>query len=405
MAKLKGNENFLCINQAVNIFDIISCKEEQASDIIAWLLNPRESHQLGFEFFEAFLHAFSSENGRVCGYQYDGTQQVRKVWKSVSTLINAYADVVIQTEYYLDKDSRVDILLCLEDVKCLFVIENKYGAKEHNEQTQRYFKHFSRARYKDYIIFYVYMDIWNLYKNGNKKLSDPEHWHIIDYNWVINSLKKYKSRPSKVSKILHDIYIEFSANYEEEEYFKPFFDNKIKLAKKYEDFEGVDHYDILKKDKDVDAFNYCVFYDMLNNISFWEKYIPIDDNNIYCCGKKLFKCDVRDKSMYLTPLTISQKYDNYIQDKENARQIHWPINCCLKNQDNLIDICLEFPDSGLKYLIDHVSLKQELEKINEEIGNMNSSLKNLPQTLDVFLKKCSKVFKLVAQATYNQKGK
>ena len=62
-----------------------------------------------------------------------------------------------------------------------------------------------------------------------------------------------------------------------------------------------------------------------------------------------------------------------------------------------------FPDSGLKYLIDHARLKQELEKLNKKIGNKNSSLKNLPQTLDAFLKKCSKAFNLVAQATYNKK--
>ena len=57
MKTLKGNEDFLCINQCVNIFDIISCKEEQASQIIAWLLNPREAHGFKEQVFIALLNA------------------------------------------------------------------------------------------------------------------------------------------------------------------------------------------------------------------------------------------------------------------------------------------------------------------------------------------------------------
>ena len=58
MTRLKGNEAFLCINQCVNIFDIVSCKEQQASELIAWLLDPLESHGLGKVFLPRFLMPF-----------------------------------------------------------------------------------------------------------------------------------------------------------------------------------------------------------------------------------------------------------------------------------------------------------------------------------------------------------
>ena len=69
MKKIKGNEDFLCINQCVNIFDIVSCKEEQASQIIAWLLNPREAHGLGNKTICKLLESIADDNAMVRGYK------------------------------------------------------------------------------------------------------------------------------------------------------------------------------------------------------------------------------------------------------------------------------------------------------------------------------------------------
>ena len=160
MSELKGTEDFLRINQNVNIFDIVSCKEEQASQIIAWLLNPREAHGFGNKFFEAMLNT-ASKTSQLSGYKYSN-KKVEISRKSKQTLLNSYNEVIIQTEYCIDKEcknkkeGRVDILLCLEDAQTLFVIENKYGSQEHSKQAKKYFKHFSKANYKDYTIFYFY---------------------------------------------------------------------------------------------------------------------------------------------------------------------------------------------------------------------------------------------------------
>ena len=93
MKTLKGNEDFLCINKNVNIFDIISCKEEQASQIIAWLLNPREAHNFGNEFFEAMLNAASS-NSQLSGYKYNDRKfETSRIYKQ--SLLDSYNEVII----------------------------------------------------------------------------------------------------------------------------------------------------------------------------------------------------------------------------------------------------------------------------------------------------------------------
>lgn len=397
-------KEFLRINQAVNIFDIISCKEEHASALIAWLLNPREAHGLEDKFFAAFLGAFSTNGGYVQGYKYEQNRQVKSVRVSADKMKKAYQNVVVQTEYDIGSAGRVDILLCLEDVKCLFVIENKYGCHENDEQTKKYFKHFSQAKYKDYTIFYVYMDIMDYYATSEEKLTDSEHWHLINYDWVIDCLKDYlkknKSSNNPVSKILQDIYIEFSGNYEDEDYFKPYFDNKKELAKKYHECEASNRYDILKKDKDVDAFNYRVFYNVLNDISFWEKYISLNENYIYTVDDNEYQCEVKSKVMSLLPMKINKKYEDFIRDKEDASKIYWPILCRLKHEDNKVKLSLYISKKRLEDFVDGDNLYNKLKKKN--IADKECNLEKLPQELDKFLKKCSKAFDLVAEAQYKK---
>lgn len=62
MTKIRGNEDYLCRAKCVNIFDIVSCKEEQASEILAWLLDPAQGHGLKEYFLKRLLNFLS-----VCG--------------------------------------------------------------------------------------------------------------------------------------------------------------------------------------------------------------------------------------------------------------------------------------------------------------------------------------------------
>ena len=407
MKTLNGDEDFLCINQCINIFDIVKCKEEQASQIIAWLLNPREAHGLGDIFFAAFLDAIFPNSDKIYGYKYkrDEKDKITECYRQKETLKNAYKDVIIQTEYHINtniKENRIDILLCLEQAKSLFVIENKYGAKEHNQQTQQYFKHFSKAKYKDYAIFYIYLDVYDYYGGGGYTLADSKHWKVIDYTWIINNLKQSrKNKNYAIAKLLHDIYIEFSGDYKCESYFTPYYEQERKILSQYKG-NGISKYDITQNHGkyDIQHYNYRNFYDTINYVSFWEKYLEINDDYIYQFDKKKFKCDIGRTRMYLTPIAIYKKYHAFMATC--TEKLDWPIYCTLEYKDNQINYKLEYPKKNLRYF-DNSDLLNNLDEKREKIPNNakgSCKLKDLPKQLNEFLSNCSESFEIIQKEKY-----
>lgn len=325
MTTLEGDEDFLCINQNVNIFDIISCKEEQASQIIAWLLNPREAHGFGNRFFEAMLNAASS-NSQLSGYKYIERQAETKR-KQKQKLLDAYNDVIVQTEYCIDKqckdkEGRVDILLCLEDkdAKALFVIENKYGSQEHGKQTKKYFNHFSKAKeYHNYTVFYIYLDVKKYFEMDTFELSDnEEHWYFLGYDWIIDFLKKNAANEC-VRKIIQDIIIEFDGDHEYEKYFKPFYTQTKTLFSKYK--EDLSHYknpypylpsSPKKSNKQFAIYN--DFYGSLAQYSQW-------DTLIEELEKKGYVADVPSDN-YID-ITLEKIRDKYKELNKNTKTKKW----------------------------------------------------------------------------------
>lgn len=335
MNKLKGTEDFLRINQRVNIFDIVSCKEEQASQIIAWLLNPREAHNFGSSFFKAMLDELNGKDVKI----FKGKECLENDDKKnlISNCLKKYQEVIIQTEYCFkekckNEDGRIDIFLCMEDPKILFIIENKYGAKEHNNQTQIYYDHFSDKKYEDYSICYIYLDINGYYEDGERGLADNEHWNIINYEWIVDFLKENLTG-SYVDKILQDIYIEFTENYKNEPYFNKFYSQAVKL---YNDYKG----DVGKYEdpypyepnslKNLQPVLYDTFYYALSEYSNWDK-LKFDEK-IYCIDSS------RTNDISITLNDVDIKHDELNKTLTEKRK-WWPfwVNLALhkpKDEEN-----------------------------------------------------------------------
>lgn len=323
MKTLKGNEDFLRINQKVNIFDIVSCKEEQASQIIAWLLNPREAHGFGNHFFKAMLNELKDKNIKI----FKGTNEVKNKNKEKDLLIRdwqkKYHNIIIQKEYCInskckDENGRIDILLCSEDAKTLFVIENKYGAKEHNKQTKIYYDYFSK--YKKYNICYIYLDINGYYEDDEKELTDSEHWNIINYDWIVDFLKENLTG-SYVDKIIRDIYIEFTGNYDEEPYFDRFFNQKTKLYKDYKDdisnYENPFPYHPGYSDEEKFQFAlYNDFYSVLSECSNWDNLIDKFKSSGYLVDNH------GDNFINITLKNVDNKYREFNKNKKTKKW--WP---------------------------------------------------------------------------------
>ena len=373
MKTLKGNEDFLRINQKVNIFDIVSCKEEQASQIIAWLLNPREAHGFGNRFFEAMLNELKDKNIKI----FKGTREVKNENKQKESLIKdwlkKYSNIIIQKEYCINskcknENGRIDILLCLEDedVKTLFVIENKYGAKEHNKQTQIYYEYFS-SKYKNYNICYIYLDINKYYEDGEKKLTDSEHWNIINYDWIVDFLKENLTG-SYVDKILQDIYLEFTENYDEEPYFNKFFNQKTKLYKDYKnDISLYKNPFPYHPGSDEEKFQFALyddFYSVLSECSNWDNLINMFENNGYLADNH------GDNCIDITLKNVDDKYLELKKDVNNQKK-WWPF---------YVDITHHKPkddEKGKAYLEIKLMCTNEYIDDDNKMGSVQDKLKTI----------------------------
>ena len=120
-----------------NIFKVLKLDnyEIRHSNFLAWLLNPEETHNLGYEFIKEFFKSYADID-----------------W-SEEEFVN------VETEVLTNKNRRIDILITGKNFLC--VIENKYGSCEHDEQCKHY-KDFiySSKNYKNIPKkYFVFLDI------------------------------------------------------------------------------------------------------------------------------------------------------------------------------------------------------------------------------------------------------
>ena len=115
-------------NSKFNIFKVLKLDNHEIrhSNFLAWLLNPKENHNLGDKFLKRFLEKANIDISNVD-----------------TTSMN------IKTEVCTNEQRRIDLLLYTNDFVC--VIENKYGSDEHGGQCQDYKKFIEKySKFKDY---------------------------------------------------------------------------------------------------------------------------------------------------------------------------------------------------------------------------------------------------------------
>lgn len=179
-------------NEKFNIFKILKLDkyEIRHSNFLAWLLNPKESHNLGDTFFKQFFQV-----------------ALKKNVEDIDT-----SDIRIVTEYPANVENtsrRIDILLySVTNSDFVCVIENKYGSEEHTGQCQAYktfiekysqFRNYSRK-------IYIFLDLdiptdEQLYKEleGYKPITYRDIFNILSeiqqnlrqYSYASETIKQY----------------------------------------------------------------------------------------------------------------------------------------------------------------------------------------------------------------------
>lgn len=137
--------------------------EIRHSNVIAWLLNPKENHGIGDNFLKEFLKYFISRNkelleGKVSLFEFE--------------VLN-YSDVEIRREW-----NNIDILIIIKELnkKFVVIIENKVNSTEHDNQLQRYRK-IIEDEFHDYTQLYIYLTPEEMDPSDDK-------WINLNYNII-----------------------------------------------------------------------------------------------------------------------------------------------------------------------------------------------------------------------------
>ena len=139
----------------LNIFDVlgISRTEIRHSNMLAWLMDPRENHGLGDAVLRGMLNAVSAFS------------------------VQDYRSFVIRREW-----NCIDLMAVSDDEKALLCIENKIDTGEHDNQLARY-RELVDGSYPEYRKAFVYLT------PAGKVSSDPEHWRAMGYGDVLRIIE------------------------------------------------------------------------------------------------------------------------------------------------------------------------------------------------------------------------
>lgn len=147
----------------VNIFEVlkISNAELKHSIMLAYLLTPSQSHGLGVKPLEMFFRQLSINS------------KIDKI--NLFNLLDInYWDFDIIREY-----KNIDILIKSDENKIVLCIENKVKTGEHDNQLNRY-KKIIEEEYRGYKKIFLYLT-----PNGEES-SDTENWINVSYEEILD---------------------------------------------------------------------------------------------------------------------------------------------------------------------------------------------------------------------------
>lgn len=164
-----------------NIFEIlnISHLEIKHSDVLAYLFNNKESHNLKDTFLKEFIYEVEAASNIDLNLILDDSYTIKR-------------------EYAIPK-GFVDLLLISYKHKTIIVIENKIQSKERDNQLKKYKEHF-KDKGAGYKLVFIYLTM------NDEKASDDEYISV-NYTTVIKSLERvlrYKNYSEKIEYFLED---------------------------------------------------------------------------------------------------------------------------------------------------------------------------------------------------------
>ena len=170
LSEFHDDPDLLALEEMLSEFDAfsflgVSRSEEFHSKVLAWLLNPRESHSLRGFFLKNFLvetEALAEEQVQAADWSQTS---VRREWHNVVD----------------GRDGYLDILILNANSSFACGIENKIFSTEHSSQLTRY-RRALEARYGNYSISHLFMSPEGTPPNDSEERS---FWTPVDYGKIL----------------------------------------------------------------------------------------------------------------------------------------------------------------------------------------------------------------------------
>lgn len=163
-----------------NLFETLSLikTEIRHSNVIAWLLNPNETHEIGDFFAKSFIRNVYKNNKRIfSNYKL----------KSEDVYLWDYDEIEVLREY-----ENIDILIIDKEHSLVVVIENKIDSKQFNNQLDRYESKIKKLYPNFKHLMFVYLTV-----DGTEPENAPE-WATLSYEIILEILDSLEF--TKISK-------------------------------------------------------------------------------------------------------------------------------------------------------------------------------------------------------------
>ena len=174
------------LKRSNDIFDIIKHNENQHSEILKWLFDPREGHGQGDAILKDFLTAAYKNAGDnvLCNKEFFAE------WTPSRISRTGFHSMIALREYVLSSQGRLDLLMIDTVNQILLVIENKHGARLGPAQLESYYEEVAslRARpaFKGYKTAHIVLDRnFGGASDEEANRSGPRNrWTFLDYMWL-----------------------------------------------------------------------------------------------------------------------------------------------------------------------------------------------------------------------------
>ena len=175
--ELENDTTFQQLNQQVNSFNTLKIlklenHEIRHSNILSWLLNPKENHGLRDYFLRKMMEHLILIDDNSHNQQYETIGRI---------LNHSLMDSHVYREVKTDKNRYIDLLVVNHSLKTIILIENKFYSSESENQLDDYLN-FIQHIFDGFTIIPIYLTL------DGENPSNPEYF-ILTYEKIESILQ------------------------------------------------------------------------------------------------------------------------------------------------------------------------------------------------------------------------